>query len=181
MDKKLKFYKEALWLTIFIAIIFAGLFLYTILSPRPLFLEGIMGTMVSQLDLISKNLEIFQNSPSMENFSILYMTVSRAYGITLPSYAAYLKVDPPFAEKWQDLGTLLNRLELILKNSISGEGEPGKNLEGIAKKLEILKEPFNDLAQKLREWEKETSNEEKASLFWAQMEECEKAVNALNL
>lgn len=181
VDKKLKFYKDALWLTIFITLIFAGLFLFTILSPKPLFLEGIMGTMVSQLDLISKNLEIFQNSPTMENYSILYMTVSRAYGITLPSYAAYLKVDPLFAEKWQNLGTLLNRLELILKNAISGEGEGGKNLEDLAQKLKTLNEPFNNLAQKLREWEKEASNEEKASLFWAQMEECEKAVNALNL
>ncbi|MCR4427934.1 MAG: hypothetical protein NUV68_01130 [Caldiserica bacterium] len=179
MEKKLKFLKNALWFSIFICLIFAGLFFYTLFSPKPLVLEGITGTMVSQLDLIAKNLEIFQNSPSMENFSILNITVSRAYGITLPAYAAYLKIDPRFAEKWQDLGVLLNRLELILKNAMVKEGEAGEKLEEVAQELKTLNEPFSQLAQKLRDWEKELSDDGKASLFWSQVEDCEKAIELL--
>jgi hypothetical protein len=179
MAKKGKFLEDALIFAVVVALVFAGLYLYNLLAPKPLYQEGIMGTMATQLDLIVKNLEIFQTSPSLENYLILKMAVSRAYGITLPAYAAYQKNNPRLSEKWQNLGILLNRVELELKNGLLKGGSADQALKDLADRLKDLNEPLVKLSEKFRDWSKDTTSEEKASLFWSQLAECEKAIAAL--
>jgi hypothetical protein len=179
MSKKEKILEDTLILAIILALVFAGLYLYSLFSPKPLYQEGILGTMASQLDLIVQSINIFQATPSLENYLILKSAVSRAYGITLPAYAAYQRFDIHLSEEWGNLGVFLNQLELELKNRLIQNANQEQAWREIKEDLSTLKDPLSQLQQKIKDWSQDISNEEKARLFWEQLDQCQKAVMAL--
>lgn|GEM_PF-1300342 len=179
LSKKEKILENALILAVIVALIFAGLYLYSLFAPEPLYLEGTMGTLAVQLDLATSSLGTFQESPTLENYLILKMGVSRSYGATLTPYAANLKFNPSLSKKWEDLGTFLNQVELELKNGLLKEASIDQALKDLAERLKGLNEPLTKLSEKFREWSKDIPSEEKSGLFWEQVDECHKAIMAL--
>ncbi len=179
MAKKERILEDALIFAVIVALVFAGLYFHDIFVPKPLYLEGIMGTMAGQLDLMVKSMEIFQTTPSLENYLVLKMAVSRAYGITLPAYAAYKKSDPYLSQKWENLSIFLNDLEIELKNELVQGSNQEQSLKGISQRIAILKDPLSQLSEKFRDWSKDIPSEEKSKIFWEQLEECQKSIMAL--
>lgn len=175
MSKKEKILEDGLILMVIVALVFAGLYFYGLFSPKPLYQEGIMGTMAAQLDLIVQSINIFQSAPSLENYFVLNTAVSRAYGVSLPAYAAYQRFDKRLSEQWENMGVFLNKFELGLKNIFIQNPDQGQALKEIAERLSPLKDPLSRLQQKFKDWSQDISNEEKARLFWEQLDQCQKS------